>query len=1095
MKKKSGIWKNMLALMLGASMAVAPMVSAAGETLTVHAEELQNISSETPASDETSASEETLISDGTSTSKETLTSDETSASEETLTSDGTSTSEETLTSDETSASEETLISDGTSTSEETLTSDGTSTSEETSVVNGKSASNETADTAAAVKGVMVYASGSNLLEIPEEDAKALQTTLGKTNEFNADDFKIIGIPQKSNTDYKERVWDAIASIAAQSTEESTSVFYYSGHGNYSADGTSYLALEGVNNIPASDLRDHLKTIKGKVIIFIDACYSGGMEMPTSDMDPFLESFIGTFYETGDEVMAAESGNTSASTKFYFISAASSRETAYQESNGLGGELTASVCHALGYDRRIDSYNVYAADTSSLSEGSNRSGYKGDGKITMTELSEYYGRVALTSTPVVYPEQDDTVLFTYEPDAGIPATFRSWITKSENNVKVSSKGKITLNVTVENLTGEKISLGAAVYSLDDRRYIYTAYTNCKNYTDWGRNVVFDAYETNTFDVTITSQSFLNVGDVEYNPFCLKIYDYGNGNGEEGTTIRSYNALSFYTSESKGTNRGEIDKTALKFSKPVQLTRTTADESMVVYKTSSSLPVEIYYDDDTENRETNAACRLYLYAYDVTVTNAADGTCSLPDGIHVDAQDAGKLLDANGNAYDLSSVQKKTFVNNVRPTHSRNTDDKRGSVYTYVMDTTSLELNHYYILEAVCRYDDKSTKQVYTVIQRTSGTEADTYQIPWYRYDKNSVMADQPDRTGIPTGSDWEEAVTQDDRTVKGATVKLKKKLDDAANGHYIHTILKWQKNTAKDGEEDQWVDMKEDETFEEGGEYISVVQIDIADSYNAVFTTDTSFGFYGHKIVGDVVLKSNKQVVLSIKHQFLSATHTQTDDIVSMYWADTFETNRTEIPVGTELKWGDKVVLAADKGYDFEVEGGLKRTKKKINGYSVWVVTNYVKTVEDPYGKIEVSAYETDGVGCSCGKVLLQWKTHPASQGVDDDDSEESGGSGSGSQGDTSGSAASEETMVVSESAAQNNGAALTANVVALTNDAGETADTDNASAAAEQVSEKRGGATSGTGDEGHLELWLLLSVGSAAALTATTKRKRENHRM
>ena len=1037
MKKKSGIWKNMLALMLGASIAVAPMVSAAGETLTVHAEELQNISSET------------------------------SASEETLTSDGTPASEETLTSDE------------------------------TSVVSGKSASNETADTAAAVKGVMVYASGSNLLTIPEEDAKALQTTLGKTNEFNADDFKIIGIPQKSNTDYKERVWEAIAGVAAQSTEESTSVFYYSGHGNYSADGTSYLALEGVNNIPASDLRDHLKTIKGKVIIFIDACYSGGMEMPTSDMDPFLESFIGTFYETGDEVMTAETGNASASTKFYFISAASSRETAYQESNGLGGELTASVCHALGYDRRIDSYNVYAADTSSLSEGSNRSGYKGDGKITMTELSEYYGRVALTSTPVVYPEQDDTVLFTYEPDAGIPATFRSWITKSENNVKVSSKGKITLNVTVENLTGEKISLGAAVYSLDDRRYIYTAYTNCISYTDWGRNVVYDAYETNTFEVTITSQSFLNVDNVDYNPFCLKIYDYGNGNGEEGTTIRSYNALSFYTSTSKGTNRGEIDKTALQFSKPVQLTRTTADESMVVYKTSSSLPVEIYYDDDTQNRETNAACRLYLYAYDVTVTNDADGTCSLPDGIHVDAQDAGKLLDASGNAYDLSSIPKKTFVNNVRPAHSRNTDDKRGSVYTYVMDTSSLELNHYYILEAVCRYDDKSTKQVYTVIQRTSETEADTYQIPWYRYDKNSVMADQPDGTGIPTGSDWEEAVTQDDRTVKGATAKLKKKLDDAANGHYVHTILKWQKNTAKDGEEDQWVDMKEDETFEEGGEYISVIQIDIADSYNAVFTTDTSFGFYGHKIVGDVVLKSSKQAVLSIKHQFLSATHTQTNDIVSMYWADTFETNRTEIPVGTELKWGDKVVLAADKGYDFEVEGGLKRTQKKINGYSVWVVTNYVKTVEDPYGKIEVSAYETDGVGCSCGKVLLQWKTHPASQGVDDDDSEGSGGSDSGSQGDTSGSAASEESAAVSESAAQNNGTALTANVVALTNDAGETAaaDTAAASSAAEQVSEKRGGATSGTGDEGHLELWLLLAVGSAAALTAMTKRKRENHRM
>ncbi len=145
------------------------------------------------------------------------------------------------------------------------------------------------------QAMLLYLDGdSNLGDAMPGDARALKAILANTNEFDESGIQTYGIAQNSDTDYKEELWKRIDDMAENTDENSFTVFTYSGHGNAALDGTSYLALGGVNNITAAELRSHLDKLHGRVLVIISCCYSGGMIMPADLYDDEVQESQGSF---------------------------------------------------------------------------------------------------------------------------------------------------------------------------------------------------------------------------------------------------------------------------------------------------------------------------------------------------------------------------------------------------------------------------------------------------------------------------------------------------------------------------------------------------------------------------------------------------------------------------------------------------------------------------------------------------------------------------------------------------------------------------------------------------------------------------------
>ncbi len=145
------------------------------------------------------------------------------------------------------------------------------------------------------QAMLLYLDGdSNLGDAMPGDARALKAILANTNEFDESGIQTYGIAQNSDTDYKEELWKRIDDMAENTDENSFTVFTYSGHGNAALDGTSYLALGGVNNITAAELRSHLDKLHGRVLVIISCCYSGGMIMPADLYDDEVQESRGSF---------------------------------------------------------------------------------------------------------------------------------------------------------------------------------------------------------------------------------------------------------------------------------------------------------------------------------------------------------------------------------------------------------------------------------------------------------------------------------------------------------------------------------------------------------------------------------------------------------------------------------------------------------------------------------------------------------------------------------------------------------------------------------------------------------------------------------
>ena len=290
-----------------------------------------------------------------------------------------------------------------------------------------SESSQTATTADKTNhAILVHlAPGYSLDAVPKQDAESLQKILYNTDQFDESQasVQLFSIPENDEkNDYKQKLWDEIDKIAKDTDNNSFTVFAYSGHGGALGDGTSSLALGGINNISAAELRQHLNKLSGRVLVILSCCHSGGMIMPASEWDETEgdsqtesdvfdeEEFLEEFFNQEDEISpasesadaagdASENGNansvseqagsaTKEPPQYYFFAAANRAETATQL-EGIGGQDNAALGHALGFDRNNASYHVFAADTTTLKGATSREGYAGDGQVTMRELADFY----------------------------------------------------------------------------------------------------------------------------------------------------------------------------------------------------------------------------------------------------------------------------------------------------------------------------------------------------------------------------------------------------------------------------------------------------------------------------------------------------------------------------------------------------------------------------------------------------------------------------------------------------------------------------------------------------------------------------------
>ncbi len=902
--------------------------------------------------------------------------------------------------------------------------------------NGKSAAaasgNSSEDRQVKGRAILVYMTGSDLGETPKKDAEAMRDTLSQTNEFQSEDITLIGVTYNSQEDQKSKIWDAVSAAAEQTDEDSYTFFCYIGHGNQTRDGSSYLALEGGNNISAGELKSNLKKLNGKVFVVLASCFSGGMlsgnavnaaalyedldeededaeqesspqevqEQVQAVSDAFGYSFLTEFYDDLDEAAeasdTADAANAAGGHKFYFIASATRMETGIQQKE-YGTELISAMEHALGHDRYVDSYHTYGADISSLDSGEKRDGYQGDGKITMKELASYFSSNAITSTPILFPDTDESVLFTYTEDKGVPAAFTC--SMKQENVAADKDGNIMLRVTFKNLTDRELHLNFGVYTLRGRSLAYTAYTpetvpselkpQEDRYLQLQGDDTLGPGEVDDQDGRVRGYEakwnifYDKAADYSCNPFLLKVWD----SSSESETYGSYGTISFFTNQ-KGVKKYNIDSTKLSIHQPAQLTRTESDKDYTVTNVSELLPVEIQYTYEPWY-SSHVNCTLSLYAYDLGE--------NLPEGIRLDEKNDSVLRDKDGKEIPLNS-QIEVFKD-VQPNPNREgvtTYEPRGGTYTYAMDTAGLTMQHYYVLQCVCHYTEwvqgkgnvEKDKRIYALIRKTTEEEASTYQIPSYTISANDMYAFAVNLGGIPMWSKGWKSTKVRQCTTEEVSAQWKRASDSLFNNKlYSHSISGWKK-WVPDLVQGSWVDLGPDDHFEDDTEYSCEIQIKINDDYDAVFTSGTKFSISGHNTVKVDLTSDGKTATIKVYHRTgLPSLEDVTPTlyrVVETYDGEKQVTDEVD-SINDTLYAGDEViVLTKGNLQGCRIVSGLVETKDTVTyketNYPVYRVKK-TTSGEGTSDQVEIAVMPkataieegSNLYTCGCESFLYTWK--------------------------------------------------------------------------------------------------------------------------
>ena len=192
---------------------------------------------------------------------------------------------------------------------------------------------------------------------------------------------------------------------ADAEEEDVSYLYISTHGSYAPDSGEEPALllsDGVTegHITAAELEAAFDVIKGTKVLWLDACYSGAF-LGKGQADRFAASyFLGKDFKVLTSSGALEES-------WYWNEADTDAPEGAPDRGGdrLRPQGAFYFTHALS--QSMSPRYGYPADI-------NR-----DGRITLSELYDYLLLIHAASTPQVYPQRDDFVVFRYDVSAPLP----------------------------------------------------------------------------------------------------------------------------------------------------------------------------------------------------------------------------------------------------------------------------------------------------------------------------------------------------------------------------------------------------------------------------------------------------------------------------------------------------------------------------------------------------------------------------------------------------------------------------------------------------------------------------------------------------
>ena len=204
---------------------------------------------------------------------------------------------------------------------------------------------------------------------------------------------------------KAEILEKIRSMVNNSFDESVTLFYYSGHGLYSADESKLGALYAIdgNYITFKQLATELSKIKGRVIVILDSCYSGASIKSVGgsaedSLDTFNDAAIEAFsgYSLDSNPNGIKSGELKQS-KFIVITASAYNHASYAtgkpgyDGNGYQqSAFTAAIIKGMGrkypIGAKINRYgNKEPADKNE------------DGKVTLWEIYSYANSTARSWT--------------------------------------------------------------------------------------------------------------------------------------------------------------------------------------------------------------------------------------------------------------------------------------------------------------------------------------------------------------------------------------------------------------------------------------------------------------------------------------------------------------------------------------------------------------------------------------------------------------------------------------------------------------------------------------------------------------------------
>ena len=357
------------------------------------------------------------------------------------------------------------------------------------------------------KALIIVSAEEGIAASTKGIGESLAAMLKRTNEFkncSEGDISIMTFDfdyMKDDSD-KQEVWNWIDEVADNQSSKSLTVIAYTGHGYYGNDGTAELLIGGDSSITAAELKSHTAKLNGDVMLILNACYAGGMIMPTAEgdenaeldisglseqaqteADKFSKNFVSEFESakagntksesTGKEentseiaaVNAAErlqsnydnedqqkNVSSSANEPKYYIFAESSPYEIGWVTEREGSCMIAMMLSGLGYDRNDEYYDIISADTDC------------DYKVTMAELAAWVKSGGCISEPEVAPAGSKHVLFTYDKDSCNPAMF-SIEAIGDKSIKVVDN-KVTVNVLVHNYTEEEAELEFAAYKSNE-----------------------------------------------------------------------------------------------------------------------------------------------------------------------------------------------------------------------------------------------------------------------------------------------------------------------------------------------------------------------------------------------------------------------------------------------------------------------------------------------------------------------------------------------------------------------------------------------------------------------------------------------------